>query len=210
MGTAGGAETWVERGLEVLAARGPDAVRVEALARSLGVTKGSFYWHFRDRRALLRALLDRWEAVATLAIIDQVDARGGDPARRLRHLVRRTTGHPRAPRLEQAVRAWAASDAGARRVLARVDARREAYVRSLLVAHGLPRRTAAARTHLLYLALVGEFAWVSHGGATAGDAAWRELERLLLSAAGRRARPSARPRHRARRPRRRGGPPAAP
>ena len=53
--------SWVREGLRFLAAGGPDAVRVEALAVALGVSKGGFYWHFRDRAALLEAVLDTWE-----------------------------------------------------------------------------------------------------------------------------------------------------
>jgi AcrR family transcriptional regulator len=178
------AGAWVAGGLVALARGGVEAVRVEPLARALGVTKGSFYWHFRDRRALLDAVLARWEEVATLAIIEELEAGGGSAGRRLERLVGRTALHPLAPALEQAVRAWAAADARARRVLARVDRRRQAYVRGLLREHGLPPGTAAVRAHLLYLALVGEFARVSHRGAPAGAAAWRELSRLLLGGPG--------------------------
>src|SRR3954462_3782441 len=54
-------ERWIEGGLDALASGGPDAVRIEALAKDLGVTKGGFYWHFADRRSLLDAMLDVWE-----------------------------------------------------------------------------------------------------------------------------------------------------
>ena len=50
--------SWIDEGLRALAAGGPDAVRIESLARALGVTKGGFYWHFDDRRALLAEMLD--------------------------------------------------------------------------------------------------------------------------------------------------------
>ena len=56
---------WIEEGLRALAAGGPDAVRVEALARALGVTKGGFYGHFADRNALLGEMLDAWERMST-------------------------------------------------------------------------------------------------------------------------------------------------
>ena len=56
---------WIDEGLRALAAGGPDAVRIEALAQALGVTKGGFYWHFDDRRALLEEMLDAWERRAS-------------------------------------------------------------------------------------------------------------------------------------------------
>ena len=52
---------WIDEGLRALAGGGPDAVRIEPLAQALGVTKGGFYWHFDDRRALLDEMLDAWE-----------------------------------------------------------------------------------------------------------------------------------------------------
>ena len=62
--------SWIEEGLRALGIGGPDAVRIEALAQTLGVSKGGFYWHFDDRRALLEEMLDTWERV----VIDEVVA----------------------------------------------------------------------------------------------------------------------------------------
>jgi AcrR family transcriptional regulator len=56
---------WIEAGLRALAAGGPDGVRIEPLAQALGVTRGGFYWHFDDRRALLDEMLDTWERRTT-------------------------------------------------------------------------------------------------------------------------------------------------
>ncbi len=66
---------WVEAGLKVRADGGPDAVRVEALAATLGVSKGGFYWHFKDRRALLGEMLDSWEKTVAEDVIAQVESR---------------------------------------------------------------------------------------------------------------------------------------
>src|SRR5919197_670846 len=78
--------TWIEEGLRALAAGGPDAVRIEALARALGVTKGGFYWHFDDRRALLEEMLDRWERLGVDEVIERVESGGGDARAKLRRL----------------------------------------------------------------------------------------------------------------------------
>ena len=64
-------DSWIQEGLKALAAGGPDAVRVEALAQALGVTKGGFYWHFDGRQALLDEMLDLWER----ELVDEVIAR---------------------------------------------------------------------------------------------------------------------------------------
>src|SRR5258706_15039326 len=75
---------WIEEGLRALAAGGPDAVRVEALAKALGVTKGGFYGHFADRGALLEEMLDTWERKATDEVLERVERAGDDVRTRLR------------------------------------------------------------------------------------------------------------------------------
>src|SRR4051795_9994247 len=77
---------WITAGLNALARGGPEAVRIEPLARELGATKGSFYWHFNDRAGLLEALLDSWERTVVDDVIAQIDAGGGDGRDRLRRL----------------------------------------------------------------------------------------------------------------------------
>lgn len=153
---------WVHAGLAMLAAGGIDAVRVERLANALKVTKGSFYWHFRDRPALLDAMLDAWQAQATGDIIDRVEALGGDASARLAALlsiVFRSDG-----RLEMAVRDWASRDAAAREAQAIVDQRRLAYVEKLFLEHGFDAREAGARARFAYQALIGQFSLGSQGG----------------------------------------------
>src|SRR5258707_14726159 len=75
---------WIKAGLRALAAGGPDAVRVEALAQALGVTKGGFYGHFADRDALLDEMLDTWERMSTDEVVERVEHKGGDIGARLR------------------------------------------------------------------------------------------------------------------------------
>lgn len=166
--------------MTLLGQQGADAVKVEPLARVLGVTKGSFYWHFRDRDALMTAILEHWQSVATQAIIDRVDALGGTPAARLEALIESTSQSKRAARIEHAIRAWAAHDRQARAALQVIDAKREAYVRDLLIEQGVPALRATLRARILYLALIGEFAWISHGGQPSGPAPWNEIVRLMV------------------------------
>jgi len=145
---------WTDMALQVLAEQGIEAVRVEPLARALGVTKGSFYWHFSDRRDLLDSLLLQWERLATLNVIEAVELACDEPDERLRELTRRVFRH--GGPLDRAVRAWASHDQEAADVVERVDTRRYAFVRGLLEAHGFAPSTAAMRARLLYTSLIGE------------------------------------------------------
>lgn len=148
------AAEWTEIALQVMASEGVEAVRVEPLARALGVTKGSFYWHFSDRRALLDALLGEWEHMATHDVIRTVEEAHEAPDERLRELTRIVFRH--GGPLDRAIRAWGAHDEGAAKVVARVDAKRYDFVRGLLEECGLPKQAAATRARMLYTSLVGE------------------------------------------------------
>src|SRR5438477_11526733 len=78
--------SWIQEGLRALGVGGPDAVRIEKLAQTLGVTKGGFYWHFDDRRALLEEMLDAWERVMIDEVIEHLESGGGDARAKLRRL----------------------------------------------------------------------------------------------------------------------------
>lgn len=98
------ADDWAEAALEAIAAGGLDSVAVEALARDLGVTKGSFYWHFANRDALLRAALERWEKAETDDILARVGPES-DPYERIVKLFKAANSSYRAGRLYLAIAA---------------------------------------------------------------------------------------------------------
>jgi AcrR family transcriptional regulator len=123
--------SWIDEGLRALAAGGPDAVRVESLAQSLGVTKGGFYWHFKDRRVLLDEMLDRWEQVMVDSVIERVDAGGGDAGARLRRLFGLAASVDDLLDVELAIRDWARRDAAVAERVRRVDNGRMDYMRGL-------------------------------------------------------------------------------
>ena len=124
-------DKWIEEGLRALATGGPDAVRVEALARALGVTKGGFYNHFDDRPALLDEMLDTWERLTVDHVIERIDAAGGDARAKLRRLFTLSSSPSRElARIERAIREWARRDAAVARRLKRLDNRRIDYLRS--------------------------------------------------------------------------------
>ncbi len=149
-------QSWVDAGLAALAQGGLAAVRVELLAKRLSVTKGSFYWHFPGREALLAAMLEVWEQRQTGAVIAAVEAAGGPPEERLARLSAALSGLDL--RLEAAMRGWGAADAQVRAALGRADARRCAYLQELIERAGVPPEPARARARLVYFALIGEIA----------------------------------------------------
>lgn len=125
--------SWIEEGLKALGIGGPDAVRIEALADALGVTKGGFYWHFDGRPALLEEMLDSWERLAVDEAIHRVEAEGetSDGRTKLRRLFAVGGSSPELLKLELAVRQWAQRDKKVARRLRRIDNRRMDYMRPL-------------------------------------------------------------------------------
>src|SRR5215204_6968180 len=77
---------WIDAALRAVSSGGPDAVRVEALAASLGVSKGGFYWHFKNRQTLLGEMLDAWEKAAAEDVIAQLESEPADPRAKLQRL----------------------------------------------------------------------------------------------------------------------------
>ena len=168
-------QDWINAGLTVLATQGIDAVRVERLAADLSVTKGSFYWHFKDRGALLAALLGAWQATATNAIIAHVEERGGDARSKLTTLF--TVVASADGRLDRAIRHWAALDEAPRLALSAVDRRRLHYLQALFAKLGFSALEATARSRLVYHALIGQYAV---GETAKTDARIREAVEIVL------------------------------
>ena len=149
-----GGEDWELAALEALASEGLAAVNVQSLARKLGVTKGSFYWHFADREALLKATLARWEASYTdrlIALLDAIE----DPRRRLEQLLVGITASKGAWRIHVALGAEAAHEPLVAKTLARVTRRRVDYVEGCYAKLGFTRRVARRRALLAYSTYVG-------------------------------------------------------
>lgn len=146
------AQDWLDQGLKTLAKSGFTALKAEPLAKAMGVSRGSFYWHFADIGAFHAAILEHWHEVAAEQIIANVEASSRD-ANPLPLLIRRVFVGKMA--LEKAVRTWATVDAAARNAVQAIDRRRLDYVGSLLRASGLPPNVARARAQVLYWAFLG-------------------------------------------------------
>lgn len=146
-------ERWIEAATEVLVDQGIDHVRVDVLARALKVTRGSFYWHFRERDDLLRAVLQAWRARATEQLTQRLERAHDDPREQLRDLISlpfRGRSARRAARIELAIRAWARRDATARAVVDEADAARIGYIAQVFSALGFGIRQARSRAFMLY------------------------------------------------------------
>ena len=172
-------DAWVKQGLRALAKGGPDAVRIEVLARELGVTKGGFYWHFDDRQALLQEVLDAWEHWVIDDAIEHIEAKGGDPRARLRELF--SIAGSAGSRTDLSVRDWARKDRAVARRLKRIDSRRMDYLRSLFSGICDDAEEVEARSLLtMALFIANPFLDVSHGERTRGDV-MRAAQAYLLS-----------------------------
>jgi AcrR family transcriptional regulator len=143
---------WLDLGLKTLTSQGFTALKAEPLAKAMGVSRGSFYWHFADIDAYRAAVLTQWREVAAEQIIADLEQHRGDEPP-LHRLLRRSFGDRLT--LERAVRSWAASDPVARKAVEAIDRRRLSYVKRLLEQSGLPDDLAEARAQILYWAFLG-------------------------------------------------------
>jgi AcrR family transcriptional regulator len=147
-------QAWVQTALDAIAEGGLAAVAVVPLAKQLGVTKGSFYWHFANREALVDAALAEWEQSHTAAVIAEIEATSDDPLQQLRLLFRRVTELAARDRIELALLANA-DHPTVHPVLDRVTRRRINFTAGLFQRFGLSRAQAKRRALLAYSAYLG-------------------------------------------------------
>jgi AcrR family transcriptional regulator len=147
-------QDWVDAALEAIADGGLAAVAVVPLAERLGATKGSFYWHFTTREALIEAALAAWEQTTTSAVIAEVDSASPDPGEQLRLLFKRVTELAARDRIELSLLATA-DHPTVRPVFDRVTRRRIDFAAELFQRLGFPRAEAKRRALLAYSAYLG-------------------------------------------------------
>jgi AcrR family transcriptional regulator len=172
-------ETWIDAGLQALAAGGPDAVRIDLLAKTLGVTRGGFYWHFAGRQVFLDALLDAWEQRSTYDVLARVEEEGGDARAKVRRAGMLTFSHDLLP-IDLAVRDWARRDKSVARRLRRVDNRRMEYLRALIGTFSDDPDEVEAQGMLAFsLAIGSHFIAADHDGRSRQQVLERATRRLL-------------------------------
>jgi AcrR family transcriptional regulator len=146
------ARDWLDQGLRTLAEKGFTALKAEPLSKTMGVSRGSFYWHFADISAFHAALLQHWREIATEQIIATLES-GANKGERLRLLLERVFTAKLT--LENAVRTWATLNPAARSAVQAIDRRRLGYIESLLMEQGLSADVARARAQVLHWAFLG-------------------------------------------------------
>jgi AcrR family transcriptional regulator len=169
---------WVDAALQALATGGPDAVRVEALATSLGVSKGGFYWHFKDRQALLGEMLGSWEKTVAEDVIARIESQTADPRAKLQQLFELAPTVDFA--VELAIRDWARRDSEVAERVRRVDNRRIEYLRSLFGQFCANENDVEARSMLAFSLFIGSyFIAAEHGDRTRPQVLQLAIDRLL-------------------------------
>jgi AcrR family transcriptional regulator len=151
-------ETWIRAGFAELARSGIEGVRIEVLAKNLGVTKGGFYRRFRDRGALLEGMLEDWREGRIAAIEQQANLEGESARERLAALIHLYSErmNTEGMAIELAIRQWARTDEAAAEAVASVDAARLKNVGQLYRATGLDADAADAKAFLFYCFVFGQ------------------------------------------------------
>ncbi len=150
-----GPHAWFVAALKTLGREGVVGVGVENVARSMGVTKGSFYWHFKDTREFIGRLLEHWETELTDKIDAHLSHLRGKPAEQLLALLD-FIAENETNRYDTSMRAWALHDERVATVVRRVDQKRLAYVRDLFLKMGFSAEQAGMRSRMSYYYVVGE------------------------------------------------------
>ncbi|MWA05569.1 TetR family transcriptional regulator [Actinomadura sp. LD22] len=170
---------WVEAGYQELARTGERGVAITSLAARLGVTKGSFYWHFKDRGELMRALLDRWAHERTDEMLGLALGSTGDPRERLRRI--QALGREIAP-VDRAMRLWAQHDPAAEEAVRHADRALLGHIAACLEGLGFGADDARLRALLMLRSWVGGYLVPSGApGAAAGTDPGDRMLDILLS-----------------------------
>ena len=176
-------EDWVRAALNLLAEEGIAGVRIEVLAKRCGVTKGSFYWHFKDRQALLEAALETWSAGRIRDIEKNTSVIPGAEATQLRHAIDwySANRNRKGMAIELAIRDWARRDELAAAVVEAVDHARLEGARHLLLRCGVPASEAKARSLLLYAYIFGQTMMLCDGYDDDISALRRQIAQKLIA-----------------------------
>ena len=153
-----GAENWLSTALDALLRGGIESVQITALSRDLGVTRGSFYWHFESREALLEALLEEWRLRNTGVMLDALTTADSlDDA--ILALFAVWVDHSRFdPKLDQAIRDWARHDEGVRTAVKLEDDARVSAIAALFEKHGYAQAEAFIRARVIYFTQISFYA----------------------------------------------------
>lgn len=150
-------EDWLREALKVLRSQGIDGIKIVAMAQDLGVTSGSFYWHFSNLRDLLDDLLDYWERELTDTVIVKAKEYRGLPEERILNLMLQVIEEDAAI-YDHAISIWAKEDPTAKKVFERTLQKRFDFARWMFRQAGFADRQAAIRGRMLVAYMMGESA----------------------------------------------------
>ncbi len=174
------AAAWIEAAFEALSEGGVSAVRIDPLAKRLGVTRGSFYWHFTDRAALHAAMLKEWRKRQSYQVGSRIESQTTAPDERLKRTLALPSAGPRAKRaasIELAIRLWARRDAEAAKAVKHIDRVRLKYYAQLFGEMGFKPTEARKRAFLFYASLMAQAFIVTDADTDVSG----ELPDMLLS-----------------------------
>ncbi|WP_429428121.1 TetR/AcrR family transcriptional regulator [Nocardia sp. GAS34] len=173
-------EKWIDAGLEALATGGVDAVRIEVLAKALGVTKGGFYGYFADREALLTAMLDTWEREAVDDVLEAIERIDGNALDKAQQAGRLTFSSDRLLPIDLAIRDWARRDTAVAERLRGVDNRRMDLLRDAIGTMCSDPDEVEARSLLAFCVAIGShFLAADHRGRTREEVIARAGDLIL-------------------------------
>ncbi len=175
---------WLQAGFRALTKAGPQALKAEPLAKTLKVSKGSFYWHFKDIAAFKAEMIAHWQQAATADIIALVETGAAHPVEKLLSLARHSTSSPSTkyggPASESAIRDWSKYEPSIARIISSIDAQRIAFTTSLFQEAGHSKKQARQSARLVYSALIG-LEVLAPAKHTTPEADLSSLVRLLLT-----------------------------
>lgn len=148
-------ESWINCAFDTLYKEGVEQVRVERLAKKLKVTKGSFYWHFKDRQSLLDDLIEHWNSEMTKTVVENAKMFHGDPVQRIFNTLKDIITNERT-KYDPVVRAWANHDEKAKKFVEKVDKLRLSFLIGLFSDAGFDNEESEIRARMLYYYVVGE------------------------------------------------------
>lgn len=154
-------EEWLFSALELMSKKGIESVKVVVLAKHLGVTSGSFYWHFKDRKDLCEALLNYWEREMTDVAIDVAKKFQDSPEKRIWKLMEQEMDTGLA-KYDFAISLWAQTDSAAKTVLQRVMEKRFSFATWMFMELGFDKLQAEARGRMMVVYMMGESTLISY------------------------------------------------
>ncbi len=176
-------QDWVKAALDILTNENVRGIKIDALCTKLGVTKGSFYWHFNNRGELLGAMLSHWRKKMTLNVIRSISISGVDPKERLRRLFElpRRKNSPAFAQIESSIRDWGRRVEMPRKAVAEVDEIRFDYITKLFRDMGFGEDEARKRAYLAYCLIMGDSVLHNSISSMSADEFFEKAMRLAIA-----------------------------